>query len=356
MKVGIYTDAHFSVSSSILSGTTGSTYSKRLDMLVNTFEWMYEKFREEGVELIINGGDLIDSDLLKAREGSALAKALSYGGDIPEIHLLGNHEMEDKNGNYSSIALLDSNRSITVYDKPTKINEEISVLPYTKNYDFIDFESIKNKILISHIDYEGMRVGRAELTDGVNINVVSDYFDLVLNGHIHTPSTYGKVMNIGSCVGHSFSDDYSLCYPSIMILDTETLQTRRIVNPHSVIFLKFSTNAVGDFLSQISNYRDVVNPKCIKLEIPYELREEAYECVEQIKDKMRIQNYRIQTRMTKSNVLITKEEIESVQSHESGVDALVEYVNLQEDNSLPVPKKQMIKFIDDKFREEVKSE
>lgn len=353
MKIGIYTDAHFSVNSSILSGTTGTDYSKRLDMLVNSFEWMYQVFEEEGVELIVNGGDLIDSDLLKAREGSALAKALSYSRGVPEIHVLGNHEMEDYSGNYSSIALLDSNRSITVYDKPTKINEVLSVLPYTKDYDSIDFESISNKVLISHIDYEGMRVGGYQLTNGVNINVVSDYFDLVLNGHIHAPSTYGKVMNIGSCVGHSFSDDYSLCYPSIMILDTDTLETKRIQNPHSVVFLKFSGSSLGDFANSITKYKSLVNPKCIKFEVPYEVRDEAKEYVESILDDYIIVSYRIQTKITKSNIMTNKEEIDSVQSTELGMDALINYVNLQEDDSLPAPKTDIVELINTKIREEV---
>ena len=353
MKIGIYTDAHFSVNSSILSGTTGTDYSKRLDMLVNSFEWMYQVFEEDGVELIVNGGDLIDSDLLKAREGSALAKALSYSNGTPEIHILGNHEMEDYTGNYSSVALLDSNRSITVYDKPTKINDVLSVLPYTKDYDSIDFESIKNKVLISHIDYEGMRVGGIQLTNGVNMNVVSEYFDLVLNGHIHTPSPVGKVMNIGSCVGHSFSDDYRLSYPSIMILDTYTLETKRIQNPHSVLFLKFDGSSLGDFANSIKDYKNLPNPKCVKFEVPYEVRDEAKEFVESILDDYRIVSYRIQTKITKSNIMTNKEEIESVQSTELGMDALVNYVNLQDDDSLPAPKSDIVSLINSNIRNEV---
>ena len=67
----------------------------------------YANLSEKGVDLIINGGDLMDSNLIKADEGSAVAKALSYSTGIKEYYLLGNHEKLDDAGKFHSLALLD---------------------------------------------------------------------------------------------------------------------------------------------------------------------------------------------------------------------------------------------------------
>ena len=101
MKIGVYTDAHFSISSSILSRTNGYNYSARLDSLVDSFKWMYSQFKKSNVDLIVNCGDLTNSDILHAEENSALYEALSYNPGIRELYILGNHEIKNKNSTMS---------------------------------------------------------------------------------------------------------------------------------------------------------------------------------------------------------------------------------------------------------------
>ena len=100
-------------------------------------------------------------------------------------------------------------------------------------------------------------------------------------------------------------------------------------------------------------YKNLPNPKCVKFEVPYEVRDEAKEFVESILDDYRIVSYRIQTKITKSSIMTNKEEIESVQSTELGMDALVNYVNLQDDDSLPAPKSDIVNLINSNIRNEV---
>ena len=76
MKIGIYSDAHFSKYSSNLISSAGK-YSKRLSSLLDSFKWMYEEFNKLGVEVVINCGDLTSSDSLSSDVSSALAEALS---------------------------------------------------------------------------------------------------------------------------------------------------------------------------------------------------------------------------------------------------------------------------------------
>lgn len=348
MLVGIYTDAHFAVASSILNGTAGYKYSARLDMLVDSFKWMYETFESEGVELIFNGGDLIDSDFIKARESSAIAEALSYGGKIPEYHIVGNHEKEDKASRYTSLSLLDKNRKITVISEPTKIDETFSVIPYTRDLEYIDLEPLANKVLISHIDYEGMNVGKITLTSGLNMQYACNYFDLILNGHIHAPALYNdKIMNIGAVVGHGFDDNYAVCYPSIMILDTDTLKTRRIINPYSALFLKSKCSSVADLMKYLKTLSNIPNPKCLKIEVPYLVRDEVRDYLESQLETYNVAASRIVSRVENSSVLTqNKEEITKLQSYESGASAMKKYVDIQNDDGLPAPKSKMIEFIE----------
>lgn len=348
MLVGIYTDAHFAVASSILNGTAGYKYSARLDMLVDSFKWMYETFESEGVELIFNGGDLIDSDFIKARESSALAEALSYGGKIPEYHIVGNHEKEDKASKYTSLSLLDKNRKITVISEPTKIDNTFSVIPYTRDLDYIDLEPLKNKVLVSHIDYEGMSLGKITLNSGLNMQYACNYFDLILNGHIHAPATYhDKIMNIGAMVGHGFDDNYSVCYPSIMILDTETMKTRRIINPHSALFLKSKVGSVAELIKYLKTLSNLPNPKCLKIEVPYLARDEIRDYLESQLTKYNIVASRISSKVENSSVLNqSKEEIVKLQGYESGASAMKKYVDIQNDDGLPAPKSKMMDFVE----------
>lgn len=349
MLVGIYCDSHFSVASSILNKTSGYKYSARLDLLIESFKWMYEQFKKEKVELIVNAGDLIDSDFIKAREGSALAEALSYGGDIPEYHLVGNHEKEDKNNKYTSISLLDQNRNRIVVSEPTKLNDEISLLPYTSDFESLDLESISNKILISHMNYEGMSLGRITLATGINMDYILSNFELVLNGHIHTASSYrsGKILNVGSMFGHGFDDNYELSYPCIMILDTDSLKTRRIVNPHSALFLKYNCTSVSDLTKQLKPLLKMSNPKCIKVEVPYAIRDDIRDYLETKSNDYGIIASRIHGKVENSTIIqSTTENIEKLKSFESGAEAMRQFTDLQADDTLPAPKSEMMSFLD----------
>lgn len=350
MLVGIYTDSHFSVASSILNKTSGYKYSARLDLLIKSFQWMYEQFDKEGVQMIINGGDLMDSDFIKAREGSALAEALSYGGRVPEYHIVGNHEKEDKNNKYTSVSLLDKNRMITLVSEPTKIDGDITLIPYTSDPTQLDLMALSNKILISHMNYETMRLGKIQLTSGINMDYALSCFQLVLNGHIHTAGSYrdGRIVNIGSMFGQGFDDNYELSYPCIMILDTETLKYHRLVNPYSAIFLKYSVTSISDLTKKLRPLLKVQNPKCLKVEVPFAIRDEVRDYLDQKSEKYGIIATRIHGLIENSTVLQgTSEDIQKLRSFESGAEAMKQFTDLQSDDSLPAPKSEMMAFLDE---------
>lgn len=350
--IGLYTDAHFSSTSSILNMKLGYEFSARLDYLIKSFEWMYREFKDRCVDLIIDGGDLFDNNLIKADEGSAVAKALSYNPGITEYHLLGNHEKMDDAGKFNSLALLNKGNSKVISSQSWIEDYGIALLPYTREPEEVNLEYLskngKCKILISHINYAGMLINGYGLFDsGLDMDEVLKYFDLVINGHLHNASSYrdNKVVNIGSVFGTGFGDNYEEHLPGIVVLNTDNYEMEYIPNPYAVLFLKFKGNTIAEITKQLRKYNRIKNPKCVRLDVPYAIRDEAREYVDSILKKYNIVGSRIQGKIESSSVY-RQEEKERIKGFNSGADAMREYIDTLDESSLPDTKDNMIKFID----------
>jgi len=259
LKLGIYSDVHACIASSILSNhSLDSKYSVRLQMIIDTFKWMYDVFEKENVDLICNCGDLFDSHTVRAEELSAISDAYKYSKGVPEIHILGNHEILDVNRNFYSTAMLKNFPFITVYDSPQVINDTISVLPYMKVDEITNelLRSLKNKVLLSHIDIMGSHLRADYIMDfGVNPEYLAEYFNFTINGHLHTAekldTTQNTIWNIGSVTSLSFADN-SNYIPSICIYDTDTNKLIRINNPYSILFRKITAHTVKDLIDKLN--------------------------------------------------------------------------------------------------------
>lgn len=291
MLVGIYTDAHCSYTSSILPlHCEGSKYTTRLQMIIDTFRWMYDLFDAYDVDLIVNCGDLFDSFKLRAEEVSAMAEALQFSKGISEIHVLGNHEVLDKRRNFYATALLNNYSHIDVVTVPTKLDNGLSFLPYMTTDEASEcIPWLSNKILFSHIDVKGSLVTPTyELDTGVDSTSLGCYFDLVMNGHLHSPQSLNKVVhNVGACTSLSFSDnsDYT---PHICILDTETLERRYFQNPYAIRFRKLDSGIDSLRTHLLSSGRD--NREVIRITVPASKRAEAEEL---LKSDSNVVTYRI---------------------------------------------------------------
>lgn len=358
MKIGIYSDLHCSKSSSILSGSTNTKYSQRLDLIVETFKWMYDLFDKEGVELIINGGDTFDSDIILAVENSAMAEALSYTKGTPEYHLLGNHEKSTRSNVLHSVALLDNYDHINIVTEPTVLDYNgIALLPYTNDYDNYEvFKTLSEnggKYLVTHADYIGMKYDTGkESTYGFSPDIALDYFSRIFNGHIHSASSNynDRLVNIGSVLGSGFGNSYRESYPSIIIFDTDTNTYKRYVNPHSPLFLNRSAKTVSDIIDILSKL-DTNKLYCLKLEVPYELRDDARQLLNNFREKNEgvLLADRVHGVIDHSEVLINnKEVIENLNNYANGAEALEAYVNCTDD--LPCKLNEMIDFINKYYK------
>ena len=279
MKILIYSDLHCCYTTSLLPiYCEGSKYTTRLQMVIDTGKWIAEMADKFNVDTIINGGDTFDSNIVRSEEISAISEFFSYfPDDIRHIIIVGNHEMLNDNFNFANA--FKNTSCVEVYDKPRKLDDTISVIPYMKA-DKINPEllsSISNEFLISHIDIKGSCLRDDYILDeGVDPDLIAEYFKFTANGHLHTAEKLSTmkntVYNIGSVSSVSFVDSNSYI-PSICIYDTDTGELKRIPNPNAILFRKMNISTVDDLITRLSKfdkrYRYVVRVTC-----PYNIRED----------------------------------------------------------------------------------
>lgn len=268
-KYLIFSDLHASYNSSIMPlYCEESKYTTRLQMIIDTLKWIFEIAQKENVDKIIFGGDWFDSHTVRSEELTAVTEAMSYyNNEIPFIVITGNHDILDNNNDFYSSSILKNYESIQVYDKPTKIDNELSVLPYMKPQD-IDYDllqSISNKILISHIDLRGSHLRPDyQMETGVDPELFAMNFERTFNGHIHTAEELTpSVMNVGNCCSNSFSDSNSYIHGCI-IFDSENNKYVRYYNPYTILFRSLSVNSLSEFISytkKLMSYKYILKIK-----------------------------------------------------------------------------------------------
>lgn len=347
MKIGIYSDLHISTTSSIMPlYYKDSKYTTRLQMIIDTSKWMYKTFSDNNVELILNGGDTLDSHTLKSPEISALSEFYSNSKGVPEIHIPGNHEVFSNNLDFYSDSILRNLSFIKIYDKPTKVNDIISVIPYMSTDNIMPdmLKSISNKILLSHIDIKGSHL-RPEyiMDDGIDAEILAEYFNLTINGHLHTAekidTSKNLVYNIGSISSISFSDNNNYI-PSICIIDTDTLEIKRFNNPFAILFRKITINTIEDLITKLnkldSGYRYI-----IRVSTPYDIRDDVKSI---ISSKANIITYRVVSNIASNSKSIANNiKIDSIDNIE---DEFINYISNNRD---------IINYPLDKYIEVIKS-
>ena len=334
MKIGIYADAHFSLNSSIILGQTNSLEG-RLNHLIDSFEWMYGLFRDNGVETIIDLGDLTDSYVIRAEEITAVSKALSFNTTIPEFHILGNHERLDYKGEISSISFVDSIDNqyvVTDLTHMTLDDKSVTLLPYSNGYTDEYIESLEDTdYLFTHLDILGSDTGDWSLTDGIKPTILANKFGLTVNGHIHNGSWVipNKVLNLGSISGQNFSSRQISWNPSVMILDTDTNDYKLYENPYALIFVNKSAGSIDQVVKLVNGITE--GTYAVQLRVPVSLVEETRKVI-QTNDH--IVASRIMSKSDKAELeKLGFEEIEHVNTIEGGFEQLVKFIDSQE--SLP---------------------
>lgn len=345
MKVGVYADAHFSLNSSVVLGNKNSL-DGRLTYLIETFKWMYETFREKSVETIIDLGDLSDSYNLRAEEITAISRALSFNEDIPEVHILGNHERLSKAGDINSVEFLENipnHRLIKDVTQEKLGGQLVTYIPYAI-YEDGCFDSLENtRLAFSHIDIFGADTGGWSLKSGLSPVYLTKHFELVLNGHIHNGSWVikNKIINIGAISGQNFASKAIHWEPSIAIVDTDTLELELIENPYALRFYSETVDSVSkvmELMNSLDGERNVIQVK-----VPLSISNDVRSILDNNKGVLASRVNVIPEVSEESGIDVDLEQIEKLNSVEGGFKKLVEFINEKED--LPQDRKLVLQVI-----------
>lgn len=342
LLIGIYADAHFSINSSILLGSKNSLKG-RLGYLIDSFKWMYKVFDSNGVNLIVDLGDLADSYNLRAEEITAISEALSYGEKYskPEIHLLGNHERLSKEGKINSVNFVRNIENHYLIDEVTQYND-MTFIPYGIYEDECFDDIDKTKYAFSHIDIFGADTGGWSLKSGLSPSYLMERFDLILNGHIHNGSWVVKdrILNVGSLSGQNFSSKIINWKPSVWILNTENKALSRIENPYSLNFYKESFDTLADAIQFVDSLESG-SRNIVQFTVPLDISDKLREYVDN-SDNVLTSRMIVKTDESKLDGL-THEDIDIISSVEGGFRKLNEFIESQE--SLPYDKQDILKVV-----------
>lgn len=352
MKIGIYTDCHFSKSSSILVGSNSNKYSMRLDFLIKSFAWMYDLFEKNEVYNIFNLGDLISSDVLDAETNSALSEALSYSKGIQEYWLIGNHEKKSRDSKFHSLSLIKRYPNIKIIDDFEEIDlGSLKVLMKSFTSSEYSLETFQNKcksvndksIVMTHQIYKDMIPGIVGYDLDYREIVRNKNILNIFNGHIHSPRDEDHYCQVGSISGMSFGDDYSRFLPSVIIYDCENNTYKRCVNPYATLFYTIDNiDCINKFNEQLKFLPK--GYKLLRIKVPISFREEFVNYLNSnpgILDENNILSYRI--KLINDNI-VQNSETQTVIQNRSVIDSLKDFTNKSD---TPYSKEDMIGFINE---------
>ena len=286
MLLGLYSDPHFSQSSSILIGNKG-ILSKRLVNLIESFDWMNNLFNSLKVDMVICLGDLTDKPVLTAEEITAMSKCYLEN----HIKLLGNHCRSDKDGRINAISTFDHVIDTPGFledklfpDVPFYKNSGIYFLPY--NSELIDLSTIspRPKVILSHNDIKGYDFGGIKSSSGYALSDILQSCDLFINGHLHNGGWLVKdrIMNIGCLTGMNFSSTGGEWDSSVITLDTETLEIRRYDNPQAFKFRKCEFDTLPKLKGYLDNLRSSNSRNYVlQVKVPEKIAEDARKLLNQ---------------------------------------------------------------------------
>lgn len=313
MKILVVGDVHFCQYSSILR-ERGELYSKRLENLLWSLNWVEDQATTHKCGRVIYLGDFFDRSDANAEELTALTEV--KWSDVLHVCLVGNHELGRADGSYSSAHLFNNLPNFCVVDTPAETivdGTHILYLPYIFEENRQQLKSYikdpSNKyIIFSHNDIKGINYGLVESREGFELDDIKDTGAFFINGHIHNGQKLCKnVLNLGNLTGQNFSEDAFKYQHQIMVLDTETMAYELLENPYAFNFYKLEINNLSEF-----NKISFKNNAVLSLKVPESIANDAREL---IKKKDNICNYRLTIIPERNNEGGQREEIRSEINH-----------------------------------------
>ena len=214
------------------------------------------------------------------------------------------------NSDFNAVALLNNIKNITVVSDPYSVDYmgiKLAFLPYC-DYNYL-LTYPEGDILFSHNDIQGSTVrGDFKLPDGIETQTLKRY-KVVFNGHIHKPSIFENVINVGSITTHSFSDDNDFI-PQCYIFNTDTMKMENVIQSTACpLFRKIEVKDTNQLNDKIQEFRSQQYYKFVlQVTCPYNIKED----IKQILDNTDIiVSYRLSVKINKADNEINKPVIES---------------------------------------------
>ena len=248
MRLLLYTDVHWSESSSIVRGRT-ERYSVRLENLINSVNWAELQSVASNCDAVVCLGDFFDKPTLTAEEITAL-KEIRWS-DMPHYFLVGNHDANVSDLSFASTFALNlPNFNIISYPVAMPLDDStVYFLPYLLEgvrrplNDYVVDDKSRHTIILSHNDLAGVNYGGFVSTNGFGVEEILSCCDLFINGHLHNSGFVDngeKILNLGNLSGQNFSEDAFNHRHYCAVLDTNTLKLDFIENPYAFNFYKLS--------------------------------------------------------------------------------------------------------------------
>lgn len=270
MRILVFTDNHFCERSSILT-KYGNKYSVRLENQIESLNWVEQIAKDKNCKMVVCLGDFFDKPQLTDQEITAL-QDIKWADDIPHYFLIGNHESEENDLQYSSTKALESETRFII-DKPairSFADVELAFLPYIveSNKQPLEVYFPKSKlprILLSHNDILGLQLGPVVSKIGFSLEEIEANCTCCLNGHLHNGQAISnKVLNLGNLTGKDFGEDATRYQHKIIIIDTDTFAFETLENPYAFNFYKFDILTENDLkILDTVKTNAVVSVKCI---------------------------------------------------------------------------------------------
>jgi DNA repair exonuclease SbcCD nuclease subunit len=270
MRILCFTDNHFCERSSIIT-KYGTKYSLRLENQIDSINWVESIAKEKNCGMIVCLGDFFDKPQLTDQEITAL-QDIKWAENIPHYFLVGNHESEENDLQYSSTKVLEAEYCVIV-DKPMiydLADIELAFLPYVVESNKQPLETYFPKtgmprILFSHNDILGLQMGPVVSKIGFSIDEIESNCEFCLNGHLHNgQAVSNRVLNLGNLTGKDFGEDATRYPHKVIIIDTDTFKFETIENPYALNFYKIDILTEDDLkLLNTVKSNAVISIKCL---------------------------------------------------------------------------------------------
>lgn len=281
-KLLICGDVHWSTYSSIIR-RRGNKYSKRLENLINSVNWVEEMAEQYGCEKVIYAGDFFDRSDMNAEELTALQEII--WAPVNHIMLIGNHEGLTNDLSLSSSHVFKLIPNVKVIDKPeldSGFGYRLLYLPYILEKDrkqsvaqyirylnagYFETQECKINIAISHNDIK-MQYGSFECTDGFSPDDIDNSVNFFFNGHLHNGCRFSNSgYNIGNLTGQNFGENAFEHSHQVIIFDTKTEEITFLENPYAFNFYKLDIKSIADLNSKLSKIKNnaIISIKCSEI-------------------------------------------------------------------------------------------